>query len=66
MHKVVYIVFSWVCKIFCYFIALFIFIFYVYILNWMNQSRIFVYTMATGSTGSRCSVDENLQPVDCT
>lgn len=32
----------------------------------MNQSRIFVYTMATGSTGSRCSGDENLQPVDCT
>lgn len=49
MHKKVYIRFSWVCKIFCYFIALFIFIFYVYISNWMNQSRIFVYTMATGS-----------------
>lgn len=54
------------CKIFRFFIVLFIFIFCVYILNWVNRSRILEHTMATGTTGNTGSVSENSQTVDRT
>ena len=54
------------CKIFRFFTVLFIFIFCVYILNWVNRSRILEHTMATGTTGNTGSVSENSQPVDRT
>lgn len=54
------------CKIFRFFIVLFIFIFCVYILNSVNRSRILEYTMATGSAGITGSVSENSKPVDRT
>lgn len=54
------------CKIFRFFTVLFIFILCVYILNWVNRSRILEHTMATGTTGNTGSVSENSQPVDRT
>lgn len=54
------------CKIFRFFIVLFIFIFCEYILNWVNRSRILEHTMATGTTGNTGSVSENSKPVDRT
>lgn len=56
--------FSWICKTFRYFVVVFILIFCVYIINWMNRSRKFEHTI--GSTCSPGSEIENSQLVDRT
>lgn len=49
-----------------FFVVSFVFIFCVYILKWVNRSRVLEHTIATGSSGNTRHVSENSQPVDRT